>query len=290
VKVLIAVDGSSRDALSVHTAASRPWPPGSSFCILNVFNPYPFTAAPIIQERLVNKIRSSLESSAQVLRDTGWAATTEIVFGSARRAVIHFARDWNAGLVMVGCNALSDLTRLVLGSTAQSVMRHAPCSVEIVRPPPGRSSEPGASMKILIATDGSEFSLAALRSVASRPWPAASMAKVFSVPELLFLKNPSYLETHEYKQLGAASIEDARISVAAGVGTLAGSGLQVSSEVSTREERPWRVILDEAESWGANLIVVGSHGRSGFDRVVMGSVSEAVTMHAKCSVEVIRSP
>jgi nucleotide-binding universal stress UspA family protein len=54
------------------------------------------------------------------------------------------------------------------------------------------------------------------------------------------------------------------------------------------EERPYRVILNEAESWQADLIVVGSHGRSGFDRVVMGSVSEAVALHATCSVEVIR--
>jgi nucleotide-binding universal stress UspA family protein len=54
------------------------------------------------------------------------------------------------------------------------------------------------------------------------------------------------------------------------------------------EERPYRVILNEAESWQADLIVFGSHGRSGFDRVVMGSVSEAVALHATCSVEVIR--
>jgi nucleotide-binding universal stress UspA family protein len=48
------------------------------------------------------------------------------------------------------------------------------------------------------------------------------------------------------------------------------------------------VILDEAEKWKVDVIVLGSHGRSGFDRMVMGSVSEAVALHAKCSVEVIR--
>jgi len=50
-----------------------------------------------------------------------------------------------------------------------------------------------------------------------------------------------------------------------------------------------RGILGMADSWGANLIVLGSHGRRGFDRYVMGSVSEAVALHAHCSVEVVRT-
>lgn len=51
---------------------------------------------------------------------------------------------------------------------------------------------------------------------------------------------------------------------------------------------PRTVILDEAESWGADLIVLGSHGYSGWQRFLLGSVSHAVVSHAKCSVEVVR--
>jgi len=50
-----------------------------------------------------------------------------------------------------------------------------------------------------------------------------------------------------------------------------------------------RVILDEAERWGADLIVVGSHGYGGFKRLLLGSVSQAVASHAKCSVEIVHS-
>ena len=50
-----------------------------------------------------------------------------------------------------------------------------------------------------------------------------------------------------------------------------------------------RIILDEADHWGANLIVVGSHGYSGFKRLLLGSVSQAVASHAKCSVEIVHS-
>ena len=51
---------------------------------------------------------------------------------------------------------------------------------------------------------------------------------------------------------------------------------------------PKAVILDEAAQWGADFIVVGSHGWRGIDRLMMGSVSESLAMHAHCSVEVIR--
>jgi nucleotide-binding universal stress UspA family protein len=53
---------------------------------------------------------------------------------------------------------------------------------------------------------------------------------------------------------------------------------------------PRTVILDEAEKWHADLIVVGSHGYRAWERFLMGSVSQAVVSHAKCSVEVIRCP
>jgi nucleotide-binding universal stress UspA family protein len=51
---------------------------------------------------------------------------------------------------------------------------------------------------------------------------------------------------------------------------------------------PRVLTLDHAKEWGADLIVLGSHSRRGLDRMLMGSVSEAVARHAHCSVEVIR--
>jgi nucleotide-binding universal stress UspA family protein len=51
---------------------------------------------------------------------------------------------------------------------------------------------------------------------------------------------------------------------------------------------PRGLILDAAKSWQSDMIVLGSQGRSGLDRFLIGSVSEAVAVHAHCSVEVIR--
>ncbi len=289
MRILVAVDDVKTGMASIQAAAARPWPSGSLFCLLNVFKPFPFTSAPIVQERWKEKVLRNLEAVAAPLRTVGWDTTVELCTGSPAREINTFAEVWRADLIMLGCNELNDLLRLFLGSTARSVVRHASCSVEIVRPCQIHGVFPeGSGMRILVATDGSECSLTALHSVAQRPWPPNSIAKVISAPEFILLKDPSYLETHEVKDLGEAASEEARISVAAGVGILSGTALKVLSAVPAFQDRPHKVILHEAEQWPADLIVVGSHGRSGFDRVIMGSVSEAVALHAPCSVEVIR--
>jgi nucleotide-binding universal stress UspA family protein len=289
VRVLIATNGLSPEVLAAQVAWERPWPKGSTFCLMHVLDPYPFSRTPLSFDRAKELVLHNLQNAAGSLKQAGWDISTEICLGSPRRGINRFARGWRADLVMVGCNDASDLTRLFLGSTAQSVVRHAPCSVEVVRPrPDGAVSSANRPMKILIATDGSDFSVAALRSVANRPWPAGSSTKVISVPEFIFLQTSPYFAAGEVEQLESASLDEAKKAAAAGVEILATAGLKTVSEVPSFEDRPHRVILHEAETWGADLVVVGSHGRSGFDRFVMGSISEAVALHAKCSVEIIR--
>lgn len=291
MRVLIPVEVASEESVAVNAAIARPWPPGTAFCLVHVVIPmYPPLLVPPVFEHSRTKILQKLDRAAEPLKKAGWNLRTEVLEGSPRRSINTFAKEWRAELIMVGTHERSALARCCLGGTAQSVMRHAPCSVEIVRPRMSGSERRG-EWKILVATDGSEFSATALRSVAARPWPEGSKLKVISVPEFILAKDPSYLESHPLKNcedLGEASMEDATKCIAGAKNILAGCRLAVIAELPVYEDRPYQVILHEAESWQADLIVVGSHGRSGFDRVVMGSVSEAVALHAKCSVEIIR--
>jgi nucleotide-binding universal stress UspA family protein len=291
MRVLIPIDVTSSGSAAVNAAASRPWPPGTTFCVLHVVvGVYPPLLLPRLFETAKTIILPRLDGAAEALKRVGWNVRAEVLEGSPRRTINAFAKEWRADLVMAGSHDRSPLARLFLGGTAQSVMRHAPCSVEIVRLRRNASGR-GNEMKILMATDGSEFSAVALRSVASRPWPEGSKLKVISVPEFILTKDDSYLETHplkEFEDLGTASIEDAKRCIATAEEILRDCPLGVSSELPKYEDRPYQVILHEAEEWQADLIVVGSHGRTGFDRVIMGSVSEAVALHAKCSVEIIR--
>jgi nucleotide-binding universal stress UspA family protein len=69
-------------------------------------------------------------------------------------------------------------------------------------------------------------------------------------------------------------------------GRMAAPGLSV--ETAVLEGDPRTAIVDAADEWQADLIVVGSHGRTGLKRLIIGSVAQAVVAHAHCSVEVVR--
>ena len=91
---------------------------------------------------------------------------------------------------------------------------------------------------------------------------------------------------HAYQQLRDVTARGAEALVARAAQQLRDAGFSTSTTV--REGEPRRVILDGAAAWDAELIVVGSHGKTGLDRVLLGSVSEHIARHARCSVEIVR--
>ena len=148
-------------------------------------------------------------------------------------------------------------------------------------------------MKVLLAVDGSPFSDAALAEVARRPWPYGSEVLVVTAYEVplaatpeVWALPPSYYEQSEnaLRMHAEATRDDAvnRLTQALGASVTVRGEAVVGS--------PKRVIIDEAERWKPDLIVVGSHGYPAWERMLLGSVSQAVLSHAKCSVEVVRAP
>lgn len=136
-------------------------------------------------------------------------------------------------------------------------------------------------MKILIGVDDSSFSQAAVASVAERNWEAGTHIKIVSAVDT-YLYNNSHEEKNRY--------EIAHRVVDRAIDTLRQSQNRFELSGDIIEGFPKEVLLDEAEKWGADWVVVGSHGRRGLNRFLLGSVSQAVAMHAKCSVEIIRAP
>jgi len=82
-------------------------------------------------------------------------------------------------------------------------------------------------------------------------------------------------------------LDEARAYVEGLATRLRASGFSVSTETPA-EGAPAAAILEAAERWPADLILVGSHGRSAVNRLILGSVSSHVVHHAECSVEVVR--
>jgi nucleotide-binding universal stress UspA family protein len=147
------------------------------------------------------------------------------------------------------------------------------------------------AMKILLAVDGSEAGLAAVEEAARTPWPEGSIVRIVSVTDIPFptqqwampMPTSSYEEWERIFE--ERSVENTAQAMAR-FGEIAGAQTEMRSK--TLKGDPKMAILDEAEHWGADLIVVGTHGYNALERLWLGSVSRAVASHAKCSVEVAR--
>src|SRR5438552_12266748 len=143
-------------------------------------------------------------------------------------------------------------------------------------------------MRILLAIDDSEYSVAATKELAKRTWPHRSIVRVLSVVEPLpvpaaelWYDNTGNLEATERQM--RKNTTDLTNAIAA---KLRRKGLKIESAV--RDGHPRTMIIDEARKWQADLIVMGSHGRTGLTRLLLGSVAQFVVSHAPCSVEVVR--
>ena len=293
MKLLLAVDPSAPSECAVQSVLGRPWPPDTSIEVISVVEPAHVWNVPSLVDGLRQSAEQEVQAIANRLRAAGCAVTTRVLFGDAKAAIVDHAAEIRVDLIIVGSEASAALKQLVLGSVSNAVVRFAPCSVEIVR----NHAHDGAAhpvSRVLLATDGSEYSEVAARSVAERPWPAGCQIRVFSVVELhmpLFkAPYPPYLNPHAMEDLRAEAVRRAEQALSSAEEIVAGAGLTESSTVAVPVDTPQQLILKEAADWGADLIVVGSHGRRGFHRFLMGSVSEAVASHAPCSVEVIRQP
>jgi nucleotide-binding universal stress UspA family protein len=145
-------------------------------------------------------------------------------------------------------------------------------------------------MKILLAVDDSKFSEAAVQAVAARNWAEEVEVHVLHVvePALFSVGGEMGAYISDIEAVREARINLARELVARVARTLRVAGLSAGATVE--EGDPKTKIMECAAKWHADLIVVGSHGRKGLQRLVLGSVSEAVARHASCSVEIVRMP
>ena len=148
-------------------------------------------------------------------------------------------------------------------------------------------------MKILLAVDGSAYSDAAVEEVRKRPWPPHSEIKVITAAEMPVpvgmgqwaILPDDLLELEKSVNKAAQTVLDNALLK---LSTIEDKTLKLSSELV--QGPPGKAIVEEAERWGADLILMGSRGLGAWNRLLLGSVSTAVVHHAKCSVEVVRMP
>lgn len=146
-------------------------------------------------------------------------------------------------------------------------------------------------MRVLVAVEDRKFGEAIIEFISKHRWSEKTEFKIIHVIEPLLIG--SYMSVYPsplLEEITEQSTKYATELLAEMKAKLqkAVPGHHVFTDVFT--EIPKYGILNEAKDWQANLIIMGSHGRRGFNRLLLGSVAEAVMSHADCSVTVVRIP
>ena len=203
--------------------------------------------------------------------------------GTPYAEIVRRAETWSADLIMVGSHGQTGLSRALLGSVAARVARHAHCAVLISRSKPGRSA-------VLAATDLSDPSLPAIRAAIAEAQVRGVSVAAVHVHEYAFaaydshfgalLGNPLLLPSSErQKELRDKLSEKLEAAMRSAGGS--GRALVLDGEVVP-------TIVRSVEDQAAALLVVGTHGRTGLSRILLGSVAEQLIQLADCSVLVVR--
>ncbi|HXG64416.1 MAG TPA: universal stress protein, partial [Blastocatellia bacterium] len=202
-----------------------------------------------------------------------WAVHAEAYGDSPAWAVIKKADEWAADLIVLGSRGRSALRRHIFGTVSQKVLYEARCSVRIARRPARKGDSP---MRILVGVDGSPGAEAAVDAVAARTWPAGSEARVITAHSPL---TPlAFRHVLQPRAVAAGECADDKRTSAQNIADVCAEKLRaagLAASAIVREGDPKRVLLDEAENWGADSIFVGARGLGSVGRFLLGSVSAA---------------
>lgn len=216
------------------------------------------------QLRATKAVESALamaEQAAVRIRSDfpGWSVRAEAEGGTPAWELVQMADRLDVDLIVIGSHGHSTAGgRLILGSVSQRVLYDAPCPVRVAR----RVRRSDGPIRVVVGFNGSADAEPALNAVTLRSWPSGTEARSISVEKA------------------------AGTSIGVAEERLGAAGL-IASVISHAGD-PATVLVQEAESWGADSIFVGTRNVHGFQHLLHGSVSAAVAARAHCSVEVVR--
>jgi nucleotide-binding universal stress UspA family protein len=291
VRVLVATDGSASAQVALDVVRALQWERGTALRVLRVVPPLSevrFAGADRREAllRIQSEQLNELQRVADSLRRDGVAVEAALVPGDAvADTIIADATQWKADLAVTGSRGQGPIANMVLGSVASAVTDRAPCPVLVAARP--------TCARIVFAEDGSESASEARQLLAT--WRAfkglaARVVSVAHVTPTLHAGIPPTLVA-EARRVEAEILAEARATherlASAGAKELRAAGL--AAEAAVRSGDAAGEILAAASEWDADLIVMGSRGRSGVVRMVLGSVARNVLLHATSSVLIVRS-
>jgi nucleotide-binding universal stress UspA family protein len=294
MRVLLAVDGSAASDIARDLVASLKWPSGTVIRLVAVVEPMssaliglsPNAATEFDDREIPASVDQRLTDAAAQLEEAGRAVEKRVLRGRPASEIVDEATEMRADIIVLGSRGLGRLRSMLLGSVSAEVVDHAPCPVLVARAP--------SVGRVLVAVDGSTTAGRAVENLADAQYLAGHRLEVLSVRPLFHAfgrywavdlvepaaRTPNVDITEDRQQ--------AELHAARAAKTLAESGFLTCWTIATGD--PAHEIIEAARNLGCNLIVMGSRGLTGLDRLLLGSVARNVLLHAPTSVLIVREP
>jgi nucleotide-binding universal stress UspA family protein len=280
-KILVAVDGSESSRNAFRQACRIVRHDKSWITVVTVIPPYQDQHQTLsVREKVSKALR---DEGDRILSEFTKIAGEEDVYvkfrleeGSPVDVVLDIAEENFFDLVVTGRRGMSRLERSLIGTVTARILGHSKCDVLVVPKDTIVNWE-----TLLVPTDGSQYSIASTNKAINLAKVYGSKVKVISIVDV----------TDEF-QAQAPDAVDALVDQAKelvdGIGRKA-ADMGVPADCFVREGESYKVINDMARKQAADMIVMGSHGRTGVKRLFMGSVTEKVIGYASRPVLVVKA-
>jgi nucleotide-binding universal stress UspA family protein len=290
MRILVATDLSRCAQSATRLAASLPWPKNTTILVLGVLD----SARPVVDvapsgssgvdERDAREFSFAVRLAAETLAAPGRTVETVTKFGRPADAIVEEAARFRADLVIMGSRGRGPIRSALLGSVSAAVVDRAPCPVLIARRERITSVVIGAdgAIRTALAADVVTWPI-----FANLPIRVVSVAHV-DLPYDSIAESRAKFEAAVSSYLKKTDEEDSRCDRLAKqtAAQLVAVGMKATSEI--RHGAPAKAILAAADAVGADLIVVGSRGDRGLQRLLVGSTAREILHDAFCSVLIAR--
>jgi nucleotide-binding universal stress UspA family protein len=269
MKVLVAIDNKPSSQAIIDALVKMRWYEGTEIHLLTVLDSgveYGTSDKPAPNVSEIEGLAVELH------RYLGQCDVTFIArHGDPRAAILEAASQINADLIVLGSNCKNTLERLLIGSVCQAVLNGSTCPVIVAKTPCSLAREESPGYKnILLPIDSSPFSDVAVKWLGNFRWAADTTFILSAVVE----SDTDFDEVRE-------SLKNRAVVISKLLQTE-----KILMEIVTGEPRA--AIIGLAQQYYADLIVMGSHGRTGLKKLILGNVSQSISQEAPCAVAIVR--
>ncbi len=284
-RLLLATESSEFSEGAIREAIRLAKRCGSALTAITVLetNPEFVSMAPAILEKMEKEARAHLNTVKARAKTEGVDLDIIVREGEdSYNYITEEAAKNRSTMLIMGRRGRKGLKRLVMGSTTARTIGHAPCSVMVVP----RAAQVDFK-SIVVATDGSKYSTAAAsEAIGIAKRNNAKLTVIAVVPADIAMPTDLDFAALQREKLADQEMQAAEKNAKAVKDAAQKAG--VDAQAFVMSGKPADAIMEIAKDKSADLIVVGSHGRTGLEKLLMGSVAERVIIMSSCAVLVVK--